>query len=291
MPWACRLGSRFASVLDPAAASNPDVLFGSGPQGWHYRGDLEGHPRQARGGQADVARASLEDPSRLSGQGGPGGPLQALLCWAGRASGAPSQASPGWCPLQAPAGCPSEAKNKEEEQEEAPVQGWACPSFGYGGLCHPTNGNPPYIYIYIYIYICAATKVVDTQGASLATTLAMKLRGSAAAQPFFLADRFGGEAAATKVVDTQGASLATTLAMKLRGSAAAQPFFLTDRFGGEAVGRCTALLLKLLAVGSRGMTFSWSLSSLPFGSGDPSTTLGGGALRRLWRPTPAVSPF
>ena len=249
MPWACRLGSRFASVLDPAAASNPDVLFGSGPQGWHYRGDLEGHPRQARGGQADVARASLEDPSRLSGQGGPGGPLQALLCWQGGRQELPPRPPLVGAPSKPRPAVPARQKTRKKSKKKRQSRGGHALSFGYGGLCHPTNGNPPYIYI--YIYICAATKVVDTQGASLATTLAMKLRGSAAAQPFFLA----------------------------------------DRFGGEAVGRCTALLLKLLAVGSRGMTFSWSLSSLPFGSGDPSTTLGGGALRRLWRPTPAVSPF
>jgi hypothetical protein len=75
----------------PAVASNPEVLFACGPQGSHYRGDLEGHPWQARGDQPDVGRASLDDPPKLfsagrgvASGGELGGASQALLCWAGR---------------------------------------------------------------------------------------------------------------------------------------------------------------------------------------------------------------
>ncbi len=97
----------------PAGHPIPRSFFRIGPPGSHYRGDLEGRPRQARGAQADVGRATLEDSSKVSsaGQGGrqelpPRSPLV----------GAPSNPRPA---------VPATPKNNEEEQEEAPPQGWA----------------------------------------------------------------------------------------------------------------------------------------------------------------------
>ena len=112
------LGSRFASEWDPRWAPNPEVFFRIGPPGWRYRGDLEGRPRQARGAEADVGRATLEDSSKLSSEGRPR-QARGAQADAGRATSEesskvssagqggrqelPSQVSSGGCPLQSQA--------------------------------------------------------------------------------------------------------------------------------------------------------------------------------------------
>ena len=96
----------------------PRFFFAVGPRagitGVIWRG-APARPGAARGGQPDVGRASLEDPPKLSSAGRGGG------------SGAPSQVPPGGCPLQAQAGCPSEAKKQRRRARRSTAPGVGMP--------------------------------------------------------------------------------------------------------------------------------------------------------------------